>query len=104
MANRKRGSQSTAVGDPGRNSTSRLSNVRKRKGNGSPGWDDFDHSLLAQTIERVTRSGALISFSRSSDGGAASLYIKDGDEEDKSYFAHEGEMEPFFLTLYEEYE
>lgn len=65
--------------------SSRLTSRKQRAKKGQAGWDDCDSQLLQEVIARVVEEGALISFSKTLDGGALVLYIKDGSEETKDY-------------------
>lgn len=48
-------------------------------------WGDVANQLLRDTVVAVTDAGAAILLGRTSDGGALSLQVLDGDERIKEY-------------------
>lgn len=67
----------------------------------SIGWDDLEPDLLCRTAARVTESGALFSLSKTSDGGALHIYVKNGPEVVEAYFANVQAATDYLLELYE---
>lgn len=82
---------------------SRLSSRKNRSKKGQTGWDDIESALLQQMIALVVETGALISFSKTTDGGALVLYVKDGFEEAKEYPASPDELEDVVRDFIETY-
>lgn len=97
-------SSSSSAGVPGGNTGSRLTSLKARRKRGHVECAECDSALLVGVLDRVIETGALISFSRTSDGGAISVYIKDGADEDKVYVTNEEELTQLLHELYEEYE
>jgi hypothetical protein len=48
-------------------------------------WDEVDNQLLRDTICAVTGAGAAIMLGRTSDGGALSISVLDGDQRIKEW-------------------
>lgn len=59
---------------------------------GAVGMDAAGPALLVEAIEQWTRAGGVISFSRTSDGGAISCALGLGDWRKKLYAAHPDEL------------
>jgi len=83
-------SPSTARGASGSKSESRLTLLRKGKKQEDTSWGSVSPQELASAIEAVTATGALVSFSMTSDGGAMALLVID-DKERERWYAHTGE-------------
>lgn len=55
-------------------------------------------------MERLTEAGALVSFSKTSDGGAIHMRVLDGDDIAKEYAATREAFDTLLLEFYELYE
>lgn len=79
----------------------KLKGARREK---AIGWDDLEPDLLVRTAARVTEAGALFSLSKTSDGGALHLFIKNGTDVVEQYFGTAEAAAEFFLEVYEAFE
>lgn len=84
-------------------STTRLGRVRDRKKDSGATWADCSAAKLQALISHVVNSGALVSFSRTTDGGVSVLYIKDEEEELKEYPKSTDDMDALLDELIEVY-
>lgn len=78
-------SSSTSTGSSGDSTSSRLQSRAARNARRKIEWSDCDMELLQRAIATTTATGALISFSKTSDGGALHLRVMDGQDEAKEY-------------------
>lgn len=69
------------VGEPNSNGPTRL-RPRQRS---SISWNEVDTQLLRDTVCAVCDAGAAILLSRTSDGGAFSITVMDGNERIREY-------------------
>lgn len=76
----------------------RLKGVRQQR---AVGWDDVEPDLLSRCAARVTEAGALFSLSKTSDGGALHLFVKNGTEIAEMYFSSGEEATEYLLQVYE---
>lgn len=76
----------------------RMKGSQKKK---AIGWDDLEADLLARTAARVTDAGALFSLSKTSDGGALHIFVKNGPDILEAYFASVEEATGWLLECYE---
>lgn len=104
MANKKRQSDSGSAELYGSSLDSpflRLKGSRKEK---AIGWDDVEPDLLVRAAARVTEAGALFSLSKTSDGGALHIFIKNGVDIYEAYFGSPEEAAAFLTEAYEAFE
>lgn len=66
-------------------------------------WSDVSADSLRLAIDGITRQGAAVMFGRTSDGGALSLCILDGDTKIKEYPHTPEEAQAVILAIVEEY-
>jgi hypothetical protein len=66
-------------------------------------WSDADAEKLRLAIDAVTRQGAAIMVGRTSDGGALSICILDGDSKIKEYPHTASELAEALAAIVEEY-
>lgn len=104
MARKKTTSLSTSTDEPGDNTPSRLQSRQGTKSRTAISISDCDTELLARTMERLTEAGALVSFSKTSDGGAIHMRVLDGDDIAKEYAATREAFDALLLEFYELYE
>ncbi len=65
-------------------------------------WADISVDVLADLVNVCTNAGAAIMFGRTSDGGALSVCILDGDSKIKDYFREPEDVEQFLSWLKDE--
>lgn len=70
------GGSGTRKGAGGKPTSSPLSGIGQQRRSNSATWGDADPKTLINVLESATEMGALVSFSKTSDGGAMRLYIK----------------------------
>lgn len=104
MANKTRQSSSGSTELYGSSLESPFQKMKGRRKAKSVGWDDVEPDLLCRTAARVTESGALFSLSKTSDGGALHLFVKNGADIDEMYFSQAEEASEYLLLLYEAFE
>jgi len=66
-------------------------------------WSDVESSAIRGAIDAVSRSGGAIMFGRTSDGGALSVCILDGDTKIKEYPHTAAEAEETLKAILDEY-
>lgn len=66
-------------------------------------WSAIEATSLRGAIDGVTRQGAAIMFGRTSDGGALSVCILDGDTKIKEYPHTAEEAQAVLAAILEEY-
>jgi len=66
-------------------------------------WGDIDPTLIRLAIDACTRKGAAIMAGRTSDGGALSVCILDGDTKIKEYPHSVADAEALLRAIAEEY-
>lgn len=104
MASKNRQS-STGTGDLyGSSPDSPFLRMKSKRKSKAIGWDDLDADLVLRTAARVTESGALFSLSKTSEGGALHLFVKNGADIDEAYFGSVDEASEYVLALYEAFE
>lgn len=99
----KQASRSTRAGNGGPNTSSRLSSRKTTNGQGAVTWGDVDANSLQACIDKATSQGALVSFSKTGDGGALHLRVIDGPDVAKEYAASGEAMDAYleeFALLY----
>lgn len=79
----------------------RLATLKSSEKSGSITWGDAPDSLLSSVIENVVEAGSLISFGRTSDGGALVLSILDSGEPTKFYFANREDLDAKMHDIFE---
>jgi hypothetical protein len=89
MAVQKIPSSSTAKAKSGDKQASPLTVLRKGKRTEDTSWGSVSPQALAAAIEAVTATGALLSFSMTSDGGAMALLVIDNKDKER-WYAHTG--------------
>lgn len=62
-------------------------------------WDDLDTNEIGRLVCTVTRVGAAVIFGRTSDGGALSLTVLDGDNRVREYFRTAEEFDALHVYL-----
>jgi len=65
-------------------------------------WNDVPSDVVTELVSVCTSAGAAIMFGRTSDGGALSLCILDGDSKIKDYFREPEDLETFLAWLKDE--
>jgi hypothetical protein len=90
MAVKNLPSSSTVKAKSGGKPDSPLTLLRKGKRTEDTSWGSVSPQVLASVIEAVTATGALVSFSMTSDGGAMALLVID-DKDKERWYAHTGE-------------
>lgn len=70
----------------------RLATLKNSKSRSGITWGDVQDEALSQMIEACVEQGALISFGRTSDGGAIVLSILDEGEPTRFYAANVEEV------------
>ncbi len=65
-------------------------------------WVDVSTAVVTALISICTDAGAAIMLGRTSDGGALSVCILDGDAKIKEYFREPEEVERFVSWLHDE--
>lgn len=70
----------------GKPTSSPLTGLSERKRSRSITWQEADVKTLLNVIEMVTESGGLVSFSKTSDGGAIRMFIKQ-DRDSANFYA-----------------
>lgn len=70
--------------------SSGLQRLRSKKQSSRVTWSDVSADLIAQVLDVCSSSGALISFSRTSDGGALHVYVKE-DRDSENWYAADAE-------------
>ncbi len=65
-------------------------------------WADVPTDVLTELINLCTDAGAAIMLGRTSDGGALSVCILDGDAKIKDYFREPEEIDTFVSWLRDE--
>lgn len=104
MAAKTKQSNSTSTELYGSNLVSPFQKMKEKRQSKVIGWDDLDPSLVLRTAARVTDAGALFSLSKTSEGGALHVFIKNGPEIHEAYFGHVEEAEEWMLQAYEAFE
>lgn len=104
MANKTRQSSSTSTELYGSSPDSPFLRMKAKKAKKAIGWDDLDADLVLRAAARVTDSGALFSLSKTSEGGALHLFVKNGVDIEEGYFGNVEEASEFMLSLYEAFE
>lgn len=66
-------------------------------------WSDISADILRLAIDAVTRAGGAIMVGRTSDGGALSVCILDGDTKIKEYPHDVPDAEALLRAIAEEY-
>jgi hypothetical protein len=66
-------------------------------------WSDADATALRLAVDSITRAGAAVMFGRTSDGGALSICILDGDSKIKEYPHTAEEVADTLAAIAEEY-
>lgn len=66
-------------------------------------WSDIDATSIRGALDAVTRMGGAIMFGRTSDGGALSICILDGDSKIKEYPHTVEEAEAVMSAILEEW-
>lgn len=66
-------------------------------------WSAIDATKIRAALDGVTRQGGAIMFGRTSDGGALSVCILDGDTKIKEYPHTVAEAEETLTAILEEY-
>lgn len=79
----------------------RFATLKKQRDSGAITWGDAEDSLLSSVIESVVEAGCLISFGRTSDGGAIVLSIVDDGEPTRFYMSAREELEQTLRDVYE---
>lgn len=74
-------------------SNSRLASRKAKSKKGQTTFQDVSSQLLQEAITFVVDSESLISFSKTSDGGALVIYVKEGNEESKDYATSPDELD-----------
>lgn len=87
------GGSGTAKSAGGKRTSSPLTGLNQRKRSRSVTWGDVDPKTLVNVIESATEDGALISFSKTSDGGAIRMFIKLDRESANFYASTTNEMD-----------
>lgn len=64
-------------------------------------WGDVDPELIARVAERVTESGCLFSLSKTSDGGALHLFVKNGPDVIEGYYPRAEDAAEALTELYD---
>lgn len=103
MANKGHGSSSGTGNGLSKPSSTRLASRKQSSKKGGLTWGDGDSAKLQELVWRATEHGALVSFSKTSDGGALVLYLKEGHDEAKEYPASEQELDIVMDDLIETY-
>ena len=62
-------------------------------------WDDIDTNEIGRLVCTVTRVGAAVIFGRTSDGGALSLTVLDGENRVREYFRTAEEFDALHVYL-----
>lgn len=104
MANKTRQSNSSSTDLYGSSPDSpflKLKGARKAR---ALGWDDVEPDVLSRCAARVTEAGALFSLSKTSDGGALHLFVKNGTDVVEMYFSTSEEASAYLLEVYEAFE
>lgn len=66
-------------------------------------WSDAEQGALRLAVDAVTRGGAAIMLGRTSDGGALSICILDGDTKIKEYPHSTEELSALLAAIADEY-
>lgn len=104
MGQVKNTSSSKSPAKHGDSTPSRLAQRRAKASRGRVTWADVDPARLQTMIDRITQTGALVSFSRTSDGGALHLRVLDGNDGAKEYATTAQEADDLieeFVDLYQ---
>lgn len=101
MASKKRQSDSGSAELYGSSPDSPFLRLRGARREKTIGWDDLEPDLVLRAAARVTESGALFSLSKTSDGGALHIFVKNGTDVAETYFARVEEATEYLLELYE---
>lgn len=80
----------------------RLAARKKQQSRYGITWQDAHDAKLSQAISSVVDTGSLISFSRTSDGGALVLTILDGTDKTPYYVTTGEEVDELLSWLIEE--
>lgn len=83
---------------------SRLSLRKQRAKKGQTDFSDCGPQLLQEVITRIVAEGGLVSFSRTLDGGALVVYVKDGLDENKEYPTSPDELVELLKDLHQLYD
>lgn len=75
----------------------------KKGKEGGMDLQSVDIPRFIQMLDVLTTSGALVSLSRTTDGGAICLYVRDGMDAVKRYMAHPVEFDEVVGALLEAY-
>lgn len=70
----------------------RLSALRAKRRHSGMSWSDCEPVKLQEMITAATEFGCLVSFSKTSDGGAVCLFVKEQSEKENFYAANEDEL------------
>jgi hypothetical protein len=96
--------QSSASKDAGIDRpSSPLKSLGAKKKKGQVTFGDGSPQKIQEMIWRIVDQGGLVSFSKTSDGGALVLYVKDGLDEYKEYAADEDTLDEHLTNLIEAY-
>lgn len=66
-------------------------------------WSDIDPQHIRGAVDAITRAGAAVLLGRTSDGGALSICILDGDSKIKEYPHTTEETEQLLAAILDEY-
>lgn len=66
-------------------------------------WGQCDSSAILAMLDLCTKYGSAIMFGRTSDGGALSLCILDGDKKIKEYPRSDEAVQEIYVWLRDEY-
>lgn len=66
-------------------------------------WGQCDGGTIIAMLDLCTKSGSAIMFGRTSDGGALSLCILDGDKKIKEYPRSDEAVQEIYVWLRDEY-
>lgn len=92
MANTRTSSTRADTAGTSSSPAARLASLKNSRTNSAITWGDAHDSLVASVIESVTEAGCLISFGRTSDGGALSLAVVTDGVPVKFYAASREEL------------
>lgn len=67
-------------------------------------WGDVEPDLLTRAAERVTEAGCLFSLSKTSDGGALHLFVKNGADVIEGYYPRVEDAAEALMELYDAFE
>lgn len=98
MTLKERGSGAASAKD-GSKTASKLDRLRKLSGHSEITWEAATPALLAGCVAAVSSQGALVSFSKTSDGGALCVYVKDGTQAERLYAASAEEADAHLEEL-----